>query len=180
MQVRALPLGPATHRRPGRCPAPMTWPEQRMLPPQARLLAYTGMPTHLCCRCAADTRCGSIVVGASSTVPPCLPQYLRELGSGCVLVSGNELRLAMAAGFDPTRTIFNGEADPHSWALTKVPSARRQCRRWPECRPGILSGSIHHPSTHPPSPGRCRQRQAASGAGAGCGERRAHQCGLGV
>ncbi|KAL4459044.1 hypothetical protein ABPG75_013909 [Micractinium tetrahymenae] len=35
-------------------------------------------------------------------------QYLRELGSGCVLVSGNELRLAMAAGFDPTRTIFNG------------------------------------------------------------------------
>lgn len=35
-------------------------------------------------------------------------QFLRELGSGCVLVSGNELRLAMAAGFDPTRTIFNG------------------------------------------------------------------------
>lgn len=34
--------------------------------------------------------------------------YLRELGSGAVLVSGNELRLAVAAGFDPTRTIFNG------------------------------------------------------------------------
>lgn len=35
-------------------------------------------------------------------------QYLRELGSGAVLVSGNELRLAIKAGFDPTRTIFNG------------------------------------------------------------------------
>ncbi|KAI3436301.1 hypothetical protein D9Q98_002354 [Chlorella vulgaris] len=35
-------------------------------------------------------------------------QLLQELGSGAVLVSGNELRLAMMAGFDPTRTIFNG------------------------------------------------------------------------
>ncbi|PSC73006.1 diaminopimelate decarboxylase chloroplastic-like [Micractinium conductrix] len=35
-------------------------------------------------------------------------QFLRELGSGCVLVSGNELRLAIKAGFDPTRAIFNG------------------------------------------------------------------------
>ncbi|GAB4823388.1 hypothetical protein N2152v2_010434 [Parachlorella kessleri] len=35
-------------------------------------------------------------------------QLLRELGSGAVLVSGNELRLALKAGFDPTRTIFNG------------------------------------------------------------------------
>ena len=35
-------------------------------------------------------------------------QFLRELGSGAVLVSGNELRMALAAGFDPTRTIFNG------------------------------------------------------------------------
>jgi diaminopimelate decarboxylase len=33
---------------------------------------------------------------------------LRELGSGAVLVSGNELRLALAAGFDPSRTVFNG------------------------------------------------------------------------
>jgi diaminopimelate decarboxylase len=33
---------------------------------------------------------------------------LREMGSGAVLVSGNELRLALKAGFDPTRTIFNG------------------------------------------------------------------------
>jgi diaminopimelate decarboxylase len=33
---------------------------------------------------------------------------LRELGSGAVLVSGNELRLALAAGFDPARTVFNG------------------------------------------------------------------------
>lgn len=35
-------------------------------------------------------------------------EYLRELGSGAVLVSGNELKMAVAAGFDPTRTIFNG------------------------------------------------------------------------
>ncbi|KAL6766343.1 DPD1 [Auxenochlorella protothecoides x Auxenochlorella symbiontica] len=35
-------------------------------------------------------------------------ELLRELGSGAVLVSGNELRLARAAGFDVARTIFNG------------------------------------------------------------------------
>ena len=34
---------------------------------------------------------------------PLPPQFLRELGSGAVLVSGNELRLALKAGFDPTR-----------------------------------------------------------------------------
>ncbi len=28
---------------------------------------------------------------------------LQELGSGAVLVSGNELRVALAAGFDPSR-----------------------------------------------------------------------------
>jgi diaminopimelate decarboxylase len=30
-------------------------------------------------------------------------EHLQSLGSGAVLVSGNELHLAMAAGFDPTR-----------------------------------------------------------------------------
>jgi diaminopimelate decarboxylase len=35
-------------------------------------------------------------------------QHLQKLGSGAVLVSGNELRLATLAGFDPRRTIFNG------------------------------------------------------------------------
>ncbi|PWA44053.1 pyridoxal-dependent decarboxylase family protein [Artemisia annua] len=34
--------------------------------------------------------------------------HLRSLGCGAVLVSGNELRLALKAGFDPTRCIFNG------------------------------------------------------------------------
>ncbi|PWZ04212.1 putative diaminopimelate decarboxylase, chloroplastic [Zea mays] len=38
---------------------------------------------------------------------PVLP-VLRELGCGAVLVSGNELRLALQAGFDPARCIFNG------------------------------------------------------------------------
>ncbi|KAK1323708.1 hypothetical protein QJS10_CPA02g00178 [Acorus calamus] len=35
-------------------------------------------------------------------------QHLRSLGSGAVLVSGNELRLALRAGFDPKKCIFNG------------------------------------------------------------------------
>lgn len=30
-------------------------------------------------------------------------EHLRQLGCGAVLVSGNELRLALRAGFDPTR-----------------------------------------------------------------------------
>ncbi|GMY05744.1 diaminopimelate decarboxylase 2, chloroplastic-like [Fagus crenata] len=34
--------------------------------------------------------------------------HLRQLGCGAVLVSGNELRLALHAGFDPTKCIFNG------------------------------------------------------------------------
>ncbi|XP_058190708.1 diaminopimelate decarboxylase 2, chloroplastic-like [Rhododendron vialii] len=35
-------------------------------------------------------------------------EHLRMLGCGAVLVSGNELRLALKAGFDPKRCIFNG------------------------------------------------------------------------
>ena len=35
-------------------------------------------------------------------------KHLCELGSGAVLVSGNELKMALAAGFLPTRTVFNG------------------------------------------------------------------------
>jgi diaminopimelate decarboxylase len=35
-------------------------------------------------------------------------KHLRELGSGAVLVSGNELRMALAAGFEPKRTVLNG------------------------------------------------------------------------
>lgn len=35
-------------------------------------------------------------------------EYLRSLGSGAVLVSGNELRLAVKAGMDMTKTVFNG------------------------------------------------------------------------
>ncbi len=37
-----------------------------------------------------------------------LLKRLSELGSGAVLVSGNELRLSLAAGFDLSRTILNG------------------------------------------------------------------------
>ena len=40
-----------------------------------------------------------------------LLQHLQKLGSGAVLVSGNELKLAMAAGFDPTR--YHGRS--HGW-----------------------------------------------------------------
>ncbi|KAG9148163.1 hypothetical protein Leryth_014092 [Lithospermum erythrorhizon] len=35
-------------------------------------------------------------------------EHLRMLGCGAVLVSGNELRLAIHAGFDPKKCIFNG------------------------------------------------------------------------
>ncbi|KXZ55005.1 hypothetical protein GPECTOR_3g169 [Gonium pectorale] len=35
-------------------------------------------------------------------------KQLAAAGSGAVLVSGNELKMAIAAGFDPSRTIFNG------------------------------------------------------------------------
>ncbi|WZZ91521.1 diaminopimelate decarboxylase 2, chloroplastic-like [Brassica napus] len=35
-------------------------------------------------------------------------EHLRSKGCGAVLVSGNELRLALIAGFDPTKCIFNG------------------------------------------------------------------------
>ena len=35
-------------------------------------------------------------------------KLLSEMGSGAVLVSGNELRLAMLAGMDMSKTIFNG------------------------------------------------------------------------
>merc|ERR1711920_33466 len=35
-------------------------------------------------------------------------EHLQGLGSGAVLVSGNELALAKHAGFNPERTIFNG------------------------------------------------------------------------
>lgn len=35
-------------------------------------------------------------------------ELLRSLGSGAVLVSGNELRLAVKAGVDMTKTVFNG------------------------------------------------------------------------
>ncbi|KAG4168732.1 hypothetical protein ERO13_A12G043000v2 [Gossypium hirsutum] len=35
-------------------------------------------------------------------------RHLRMLGCGAVLVSSNELKLALRAGFDPTKCIFNG------------------------------------------------------------------------
>ena len=35
-------------------------------------------------------------------------RHLCELGSGAVLVSGNELRMALAAGFDPGQMVLNG------------------------------------------------------------------------
>jgi len=40
--------------------------------------------------------------------PPPTNPHLKGLGSGAVLVSGNELKMAMKAGFDPSRTILNG------------------------------------------------------------------------
>lgn len=39
---------------------------------------------------------------------PSIMRHLRALGSGAVLVSGNEVKAALAAGFDPARCVFNG------------------------------------------------------------------------
>ena len=35
-------------------------------------------------------------------------KHLASLGSGAVLVSGNELRIALMAGFEPSKIVFNG------------------------------------------------------------------------
>jgi diaminopimelate decarboxylase len=43
-------------------------------------------------------------VKANNNLP--IMKHLRSLGSGAVLVSGNELKLAMAAGFDTTKCVF--------------------------------------------------------------------------
>ena len=40
-------------------------------------------------------------IKANNNLP--IARHLAKLGSGAVLVSGNELKLALAAGFDPTR-----------------------------------------------------------------------------
>lgn len=37
-----------------------------------------------------------------------IAKYIQSLGSGAVLVSGNELKLALEAGFDPNKIVFNG------------------------------------------------------------------------
>lgn len=52
--------------------------------------ALKGMDSMLC-----------YAVKANNNLP--ILRHLSGLGSGAVLVSGNELKLAMAAGFDPTR-----------------------------------------------------------------------------
>ena len=35
-------------------------------------------------------------------------KHINSLGTGAVLVSGNELKLALKAGFDPKKCILNG------------------------------------------------------------------------
>lgn len=37
-----------------------------------------------------------------------IARHLREAGAGATLVSGNELKIAMAAGFDPKKVTYNG------------------------------------------------------------------------
>jgi diaminopimelate decarboxylase len=50
-------------------------------------------------------------------------KLLRELGCGAVLVSGNELRLALRAGFDPTRCGFLPWACPSEWIIRRMSRA---------------------------------------------------------
>eukprot|EP00737_Agarophyton_chilense_P002366 gb/GEZJ01002693.1/.p2 GENE.gb/GEZJ01002693.1/~~gb/GEZJ01002693.1/.p2 ORF type:complete len:473 (-),score=60.98 gb/GEZJ01002693.1/:2740-4158(-) len=47
-------------------------------------------------------------------------EYLRSLGSGAVLVSGNELRLAVKAGMDMTKTVFNGNGKTYQELMYAV------------------------------------------------------------
>ncbi|PON80800.1 Ornithine/DAP/Arg decarboxylase [Parasponia andersonii] len=54
-------------------------------------------------------------------------EHLRRLGCGAVLVSGNELRLALRAGFDPTRCIFNGNGNVFD--LESIVAAARIARK---------------------------------------------------
>jgi len=37
-----------------------------------------------------------------------LLKHLADLGCGAVLVSGNEIRVALKAGFQPSKMVFNG------------------------------------------------------------------------
>ncbi len=52
-------------------------------------------------------------------------KHLQNWGSGAVLVSGNELKLARAAGFDPHRTIFNGNGKTVNELILAVQSEVR-------------------------------------------------------
>lgn len=47
-------------------------------------------------------------------------EILKDLGSGAVLVSGNELRVAVKAGMDMTKTVFNGNGKTYQELLYAV------------------------------------------------------------
>ncbi len=98
--ARSLPT--PSHPYGGQCHAFLSLP----LPPapfQAKLTAnYTAYSTALA---GLDSLIG-YAVKANNNLP--ILKHLCKLGSGAVLVSGNELALALEAGFDPARTIFNG------------------------------------------------------------------------
>ena len=98
--ARALPT--PSHPYGGQCHAFLSLP----LPPapfQAKLTDnYTAYSTALA---GLDSLIG-YAVKANNNLP--ILKHLCKLGSGAVLVSGNELALALEAGFDPARTIFNG------------------------------------------------------------------------
>ena len=51
-------------------------------------------------------------------------RHLAKLGSGAVLVSGNELRLALAAGFDATRWVSHLYRAVHSGIKQDMPLVR--------------------------------------------------------
>jgi hypothetical protein len=64
-------------------------------------------------------------------------KQLAKLGSGAVLVSGNELKLAMAAGFDPSRSVPHTHSRFTCWhgCVGGVWRASRQvaCVHWCGC-----------------------------------------------
>ena len=68
-------------------------------------------------------------------------KQLRSLGSGAVLVSGNELKLAVEAGFDPTR--YRAPTGAHIMARAQWPSVAAE----PCCGARFMMHPPH--CTHP-------------------------------
>lgn len=106
LEVRATGRRPLARSRRGGCSRPP--PSEDALPQPARLLPSPSRPRprpppH---RPQGLSSLPCYAVKANNNLK--IMQHLQQLGAGAVLVSGNELRLAMHAGFDPSRWVRPG------------------------------------------------------------------------